>query len=1326
MDDSAAPPSEIIDSTLPDGTLRRIFTEHQGYVSDKWEHYLSIYGSMLARFVARGEPVRLLEIGVQNGGSLQIWSKYLPLNSTVVGIDIDPACAQLAVAPNITILIGDATNPVTLDRMLANARFDVIIDDGSHRSLDVISAFDACFPRLEPGGIYIIEDMRASYFPSHGGGFRIPGTSMEWLKGLLDTLNCDHFQSDAAATLDAPTLQRLRDLGRQIACITIFDSVALVEKLTREKHGPYRRIMTGRKAPVVNMAAQIPQLQDRELLLPPSTVVAFTPAMLSVVALAREQADQAQRAAEARAATREQELGAVQEQLAAREQELATVRGRLAARQDELAALRDQYIALQQDLVTLRDQQHELAALRERVEQEIEQSTRARPTHERQLSWYQRRLDSVHNEADHRRDQLNATIAEERLRRRQLEIDLQQISAAHNRIISSSSWRATAPLRAVLMHHLQLRRVTRNAIRVTWWLGTFRYSRLIGAIRARAQFRREERLVADSGLFDKDYYLRNDLDAASSDRGPIWHYLVRGWWEGRRPHPLFDGAWYVEHYPDVAKSSVNPLVHFIETGLAQRRNPNPLFDTTWYVTMNPDVIWSGVNPLVHYMTIGAARLADPSPAFSTAWYLDQNPDVAAGVVNPLEHYLLKGRAEGHQPRLPAPDIAASTPATAARIEYRKQPTMRGETALFVSHSADGYLKPHIRPYLEALSREGIGIILIVVADREFIGDEPWLYRLVDGLLVRSNEGYDFSAWAHVLRLHRELYSAEILYLLNDSVIGPVNDSAFHAALERLRRAPADLVGMTEDYERGWHIQSYFLALKERVLQSRIWHQFVFDIASFTNKEDVINAYEVQLAPKVAAAGLTTLALFTAKSRVNQTLFNWRQLLEEGFPFIKVMAIRGDFPGADNKGWRKTLADLGYDTMIVDQVLAGEPIAEPRQSDVRLPRVLPAISVTTGRPTRVVFIGPWNYDNGLGFGARGHLSALMRTGFEIAFLPIMKPFHVHQRIAPTVGYRDFVGPPDIAVVELNPEAWDTLLTETQKENIRHAAIRVGAFIWESPRLIPAFYRRLREVDAVWAPTTYCADIFRSVTDVQTDIVRFPIAVRQSWRCRSDIDAIKEWLGLESANKLLLFSFDSSSSLVRKNPLALVAAFRRSGLSSTGWRLVVKTKLSSGDKANAAVLHSEIAACPGTLVIDRPLGGEEMVALMEAADIYVSPHCSEGFGLTIAEAMAMGKVVVATDYGGSRDFLDVETGFPIRWSPWRLERDEGPYGKGTVWARVDETHLAESLVRAAELSDEERQNLGEKARARIRELLSPEAVAKTMRTSLERILRTRRTP
>ena len=166
-------------------------------------------------------------------------------------------------------------------------------------------------------------------------------------------------------------------------------------------------------------------------------------------------------------------------------------------------------------------------------------------------------------------------------------------------------------------------------------------------------------------LFDADYY-----------RNSLLHFLLRGAYQGRQPHPLFDPAFYLRKYPDVAAAGVNPLCHYLKHGAAEMRQPHPLFDPRFYLDRNPDVRRAGVNPLVHYVRHGAAedrkphplfepshyrnscagrnllvhflesgaQAASPHPLFDCEAYLDAHPDAAAQGANPLVHYLLSDAA----------------------------------------------------------------------------------------------------------------------------------------------------------------------------------------------------------------------------------------------------------------------------------------------------------------------------------------------------------------------------------------------------------------------------------------------------------------------------------------------------------------------------------------------------------------------------------------------------------------------------------------------------------------------------------------------------------
>ncbi|WP_323118367.1 glycosyltransferase [Burkholderia alba] len=271
--------------------LVEIFFDHNGNLSDKWEQYLNIYDMELRGFVERAQPVSLLEIGVQNGGSLQVWKKYFTNGSRIVGLDIEEACRGLDLGENIEILIGDASDPVQIQQLLGDDTFDVIVDDGSHRSDHIIATFIACFDRLRAGGVFIIEDIHCSYMASHVGGFRKRDAAIEMLKGLADAVNFDHVEEDALSSMASEERAYLKEMNRHVASVSFYDSVVVVRKLMTPKTQPYRRIMTGKKMPVADPSPAIvgevaPLL--REFVLSSAATGAFGPLILESLASTKE------------------------------------------------------------------------------------------------------------------------------------------------------------------------------------------------------------------------------------------------------------------------------------------------------------------------------------------------------------------------------------------------------------------------------------------------------------------------------------------------------------------------------------------------------------------------------------------------------------------------------------------------------------------------------------------------------------------------------------------------------------------------------------------------------------------------------------------------------------------------------------------------------------------------------------------------------------------------------------------------------------------------------------------------------------------------------
>ena len=224
-------------------TFAEVFRSHRGRICNKWAQYVTAYDRELAPLLARRTPLRLLEIGVQSGGSIELWVDLLPEHSTVLGIDIDPACAELAFSGDVRVEIGDATDREFLDRILGGQEFDVIIDDGSHRSADIIAAFELLFPRLAAGGLYIIEDLHAGYWASFGGGWRAPGSAIEHLKALIDALHTDYVGGDPS--IEEQDMALLRRRNREIARVSFVDSMAVIEKYARPKDGRFALLVAG-------------------------------------------------------------------------------------------------------------------------------------------------------------------------------------------------------------------------------------------------------------------------------------------------------------------------------------------------------------------------------------------------------------------------------------------------------------------------------------------------------------------------------------------------------------------------------------------------------------------------------------------------------------------------------------------------------------------------------------------------------------------------------------------------------------------------------------------------------------------------------------------------------------------------------------------------------------------------------------------------------------------------------------------------------------------------------------------------------------------------
>jgi len=193
----------------------------------------------------------------------------------------------------------------------------------------------------------------------------------------------------------------------------------------------------------------------------------------------------------------------------------------------------------------------------------------------------------------------------------------------------------------------------------------------------------------------------------------------------------------------------------------------------------------------------------------------------------------------------------------------------------------------------------------------------------DNVFLKDNVGWDFGMWQHALE-RIDLGGCEELVLANTSVFGPV--FPLGPIFERMAKNPCDFWGMTDNFEYRWHLQSYFLVLKQRALESVAFRSFFRSLLPYRSKGQVVMSYEVGFTSFLAENGLVpgafaateswaskmTRRRMTLERRWNPTLFYPEKLLSLGMPFVKVSLLRDNLAELPLDPIHRTMAAAGYD------------------------------------------------------------------------------------------------------------------------------------------------------------------------------------------------------------------------------------------------------------------------------------------------------------------------------------------------------------------------------------------------------------------------------
>lgn len=234
-------------------TLMNLYLEHKEKRSDKWYLYLNVYEEFFKN--KKSGIKNIFEIGVQNGGSLELWSKYFVDVNKILGCDINPECSKLNYANDkINVWVDDANKKETVDRVCKHfpEGIDLIIDDGSHTSKDIITSFSEYFRLLNHDRVMVIEDLHCSYWQEFGGGLYDPMSSLSFLKKLADIVNYEHWGIDNKSRKDL--LKEFEDyyqvqfeesLLEEIHCVYFYNSICIIEKRIKNENILGERVIAG-------------------------------------------------------------------------------------------------------------------------------------------------------------------------------------------------------------------------------------------------------------------------------------------------------------------------------------------------------------------------------------------------------------------------------------------------------------------------------------------------------------------------------------------------------------------------------------------------------------------------------------------------------------------------------------------------------------------------------------------------------------------------------------------------------------------------------------------------------------------------------------------------------------------------------------------------------------------------------------------------------------------------------------------------------------------------------------------------------------------------
>jgi len=431
-----------------------------------------------------------------------------------------------------------------------------------------------------------------------------------------------------------------------------------------------------------------------------------------------------------------------------------------------------------------------------------------------------------------------------------------------------------------------------------------------------------------------------------------------------------------------------------------------------------------------------------------------------------------------------------------------------------------------------------------------------------------------------------------------------------------------------------------------------------------------------------------------------SLYRSRPDLRASYPGVPGEDVDGFLKWADTHGRH----EADYSPALIDLALGAAGGAGSASAP---------IGARVARRAGVNVVGYLRGELGIGESARLMLEAL--TAGDIPHATMSVDRHLQSRQSATYQAALKGTPYDTTLLCVNADMTPTVAASIPA--LLRGSFRIGMWYWEVEDFPLSQHGGFRHIDEVWVASDFVRRAIERHSPVPVRTITPPLPQPRPTAGRTRAD-----LGLPE-RPFFLFSFDFLSTVERKNPWGLVDAFQAAFSPGEGPLLVIKSINADRRPDQAERLRLLVTGSPDILLLESYLGAEDRDALVALCHCYVSLHRSEGLGLTMAEAMAFGKPVIATGYSGNLEFMTEANSFLVPWTPASIPARCEPYPPGSTWAEPD-LQAAARLMRQVLDDPELAESHGRQAAEDVRSLHSPEIAGRAIAARLAELVPARR--